>query len=310
MSSGPAAAARDKTCPPPDPNTRTPRLSLPAGACDAHCHIFGPASRFPYHPDRKYTPPDAPLEKLQELHGTLGLERAVLVQATCHGTDNSAMVDALERGGERYRGVAMISSDEPVATYEALHEKGVRGVRFSFARHISGAPNFDAVRRAAAIVGPLGWHLELYLEAQDVIENAAALRALGAPVVIDHMARVKTADGVDQPAFRLLLDLIRNEDFWVKISCAERLSSAGPPFTDVVPFAQAVIAAAPDRTIWGTDWPHPNVFSAMPNDGDLVDLLALYAPDEAQRRQILVDNPIRLYGFAPVGPDGKETGGA
>ncbi len=178
-----------------------------------------------------------------------------------------------------------------------LHYGGVRGVRMSFARHLAGPPDFTKVGRTADMIRPMGWHLVLYLEAEDVVENASELRALGVPIVIDHMARVKPAEGVEQEAFRLLLGFVRDEGFWVKVSGAERLSAIGAPFHDLVPFAQALIDAAPDRVLWGTDWPHPNIGGVMPNDGDLVDLLALYAPDAEMRRRILVDNPARLYGF-------------
>ena len=286
-----------RSCQPPDPDTKKPVLVLPPLSCDAHNHVFGPADRFPYHPKRSYTPPDAPVENLWKLHDILGLQRGVIVQATCHGTDNSAMLDAMARSGGRYRGVAMVDDSFTEADFEKLHEGGVRGVRFSFARHIGGAPDFSAVRRTADVIAPMGWHAVLYLEADDVVANADELRTLKLPIVFDHMARVRAGDGVGQEAFRLLLEFVRDENFWVKISCAERLSTAGPPFTDVVPFARALIDAAPDRVLWGTDWPHPNIEGFMPNDGDLVDLLALYAPDEEARRKILVDNPARLYGF-------------
>ena len=286
-----------KTCQPPDDDPRAPSFALPAGACDAHCHVFGPGDVFPYHPDRSYTPPDAPYEALTRLHATLGLDRAVIVQATCHGNDNRAMLDAIARAGGRYRGVAMIDGAETDAELETLHRGGVRGVRMSFARHLSGPPDFSKVGHVAGRIAPLGWHLVLYLEAEDVVENADALGRLGVPVVIDHMARVRVKDGIDQAPFRLLLDFLREADFWVKISCAERLSAAGPPFDDVAPFAAALIEAAPDRVLWGTDWPHPNIAGRMPNDGDLTELLLSYAPDESLRRKILVDNPARLYGF-------------
>ena len=286
-----------KTCQPPHPDPRPPSFSPPAGACDSHCHVFGPGDVFPYHPERSYTPPDAPYEALTKLHATLGLDRAVIVQATCHGDDNRAMLDAIARAGGRYRGVAMIDGSIADAELEALHEGGVRGVRMSFARHLSGPPDFSKVAHVAGRIAPLGWHLVLYLEAEDVVENADALGRLGVPVVIDHMARVRVADGLDQTPFRLLLDFLRDADFWVKISCAERLSAAGAPFADVVPFAAALIEAAPDRVLWGTDWPHPNIDGRMPDDGDLTDMLLSYAPDEELRRKILVDNPARLYGF-------------
>lgn len=284
-------------CQGPDPNTRTPGFRAPPKACDAHCHVFGPAARFPFAANRSYTPPDAPFENFQKLQSVLGLERAVIVQATCHGTDNAATLDAIARSNGRYRGVAIVDNSFADRDFEALHAGGMRGVRFSFARHLSGPPDFSRVKCVAERIKSLGWHLVLYLEAPDVVENAGVIRSFGMPVVIDHMGRVKTKDGVDQPAFRLLLDLVRGEDFWVKICGAERISSAGPPYTDAIPFAQALVEAAPDRVLWGTDWPHPNIEGVMPNDGDLMNLLARAVPDERVRNRILVDNPARLYGF-------------
>ena len=287
-----------KTCQPPVRDTRRPATALPRGACDAHCHVFGPAARYPYHPDRSYTPPDAPLADLVRLHDALGLDRAVIVQATCHGADNRAMLDAIAAAPGRYRGVAMVEEHFTDRDYEALHRGGVRGVRMSFARHLGGPPDFARVRAVAERIRPLGWHLVLYLEAVDVVENAAAIERLGLPIVIDHLARVKVAEGPQQASFQLLLRFLAEGDFWVKISCAERLSAAGPPYEDVVPFARAAIEAAPDRVLWGTDWPHPNIAGSMPNDGDLVDMLPRYAPDPDLLRGIVVDNPARLYGFA------------
>ncbi len=286
-----------KTCQPPDPDTRTPELAVPPLACDAHCHVFGPAHRFPYHPDRPYTPPDASVEDFRRLQSSLGFERAVIVQATCHGTDNAAMLDAVAFSDGRYRGVAMVDDGFSENDFCDLHDGGVRGVRMSVARHLAGPPDFTRVARTADMIRPMGWHLVLYLEAEDVVENAAELLALRVPIVIDHMARVKPQQGIGQEAFRLLLGFVRDDGFWVKVTGAERLSASGAPFHDLVPFAQALIDAAPDRILWGTDWPHPNIEGVMPNDGDLVDLLARYAPDPETRRRILVDNPARLYGF-------------
>jgi predicted TIM-barrel fold metal-dependent hydrolase len=286
-----------KYCQGPDPQTKKPGFTPPPNACDAHCHVFGPAARFPFAEGRTYTPPDSPFEALQALQKVLGLQRAVIVQATCHGTDNSATLDAIARSGGRYRGVAIVDDSFSEKDFEKLHAGGIRAARFSYARHIGNAPDFSQVKRVAEKIAPLGWHVVLYLEAEDVVENAKTLAALPVPVVIDHMGRVKTALGTGQDAFRLLLDLVRGEDFWVKICGAERISSAGPPYADAAPFAQALIEAAPDRVLWGTDWPHPNIEGRMPNDGDLLDLLALYAPAAAMRDRILVDNPARLYGF-------------
>ncbi len=286
-----------KTCKAPDPDTRTPGFKPPPLACDAHCHVFGPGEKFPYAEGRTYTPPDAPVENFRKLQGVLGFERAVIVQAGCHGTDNRAMLDAIASSGGKYRGVAMVNDDFTDDDLKQLDDGGVRGVRFSFARHLGRAPDFDAVQRIADRIAPLGWHLVLYLEPEDVVDYADIIGNYALPVVIDHMGRCKTGNGLNQDAFRVLLELAGQPDFWVKISGAERNSTAGPPFTDAVPFAQALIAAAPDRILWGTDWPHPNTEGPMPNDGDLVDLLALHAPIEAVRNRILVDNPARLYGF-------------
>jgi predicted TIM-barrel fold metal-dependent hydrolase len=286
-----------KTCQPPHPDTRTPDLDIPPLACDAHCHVFGPAAKFPFDPNRSYTPPDASVEDFRRLQSILGFERAVIVQATCHGTDNAAMLDAIASSGGRYRGIAMVDETFTDKDFRNLHDGGVRGVRMSFARHLAGPPDFTKVKRTADMIRPMGWHLVLYLEAEDVVENSSELTALGVPIVIDHMARVKPADGVEQKAFQLLLRFVRDQGFWVKVSGAERLSVTSAPFHDLVPFAQALIEAAPDRILWGTDWPHPNIEGVMPNDGDLVDLLGLYAPDAEMRRRILVDNPARLYGF-------------
>jgi 2-pyrone-4,6-dicarboxylate lactonase len=292
-----AIVAGMRPCQGPDPHPRKPCFAPPPGACDAHCHVFGPADRFPYAAGRTYTPPDAPFEALQALHAVLGLSRAVIVQATCHGTDNRATLDAIRRSQGAYRGVAIVDASFTDQDFEALDRGGIRAARFSFARHIGSAPDFSLVTRVAAQVAPLGWHIVLYLEAEDIVENIAMLTRLPVPIVIDHMGRVRTDGGTSQPAFRTLLDLSKNEDVWVKICGAERISSAGPPYLDAVPFARALIEAAPDRVLWGTDWPHPNIEGVMPNDGDLMTLLAESAPEADLRRRILVDNPARLYGF-------------
>jgi predicted TIM-barrel fold metal-dependent hydrolase len=286
------------TCNPPDPNTRPPRYRPPPGACDAHCHIFGPGDRYPYAPDRTYTPPDAPLEKFQELQAILGLERAVLVNASCHGTDNTVILDAIAKRGGRYRGVANVDDSFTERDFEALHRGGCRGVRFNFVKHLGGIPDMDEFRRVIARIKPLGWHVVLHFDAGDLVEFDGLLRKLPVPFIIDHMGRVPTKAGLEQEPFRRLLELARNHpDCWVKVCGAERISSAGPPFTDAVPFARALIEAAPDRILWGTDWPHPNISKYMPNDGDLVDLIPLFAPDAGIQQQILVHNPNRLYGF-------------
>ncbi len=286
------------TCKAPDPNTRTPRFRPPPGACDAHCHIFGPADRYPYAPERTYTPPDAPLERFKALQSILGLERAVLVNASCHGTDNTVIVDAIAQSGGRYRGVANADDSFTERDFERLHASGFRGVRFNFVKHLGGTPDMDEFRRVIDRIAPLHWHVDLHFDAGDLVEFAGLLARLPVPFIIDHMGRVPTQGGLDQEPFQRLLGVARrNERCWVKISGAERISSAGPPFADAAPFARALIEAAPDRILWGTDWPHPNISRHMPNDGDLVDLIPLYMPDPALQRQVLVGNPHRLYGF-------------
>lgn len=222
----------------------------------------------------------------------------MFVQASCHGVDNSAMVDAIVRGRGKYAGVAMVDESFTDADVAALHEVGVRGTRFNFVAHLGGAPELAVYWRIVERVAKFGWHIVLHFDAKDLTSYAGLLDAMPTPYVIDHMARVDATKGVDQEPFRQLLSLMTDERCWVKISGAERLTADGaPPYDDVTPYAQALIAAAPDRILWGTDWPHPNV-RHMPDDGDLLDQLAAFAPDRVTRDRILVDNPARLYDFS------------
>lgn len=283
-----------KTILAPDPNPTKPRYTPPPDACDAHCHIFGPAEKFPYAPNRTYTPPDAGKEKLAALHEHLGLARAVLVQASCHGTDNSAMLDAMEWSRGRWRGVAMVAKNVTDDELERLHAAGARGARFNFVAHLGGAPDLGAVKEVIARIAPLGWHAELHLDAHDLATYREFLDAPPVPFIIDHMGRVDANDGLQQAPFRQLLALMKNERAWVKISGSDRISSTGRPYHDAIPFARALIDAAPGRVLWGTDFPHPNV-QAMPNDGELVDLFAAFCDDDVLRTQILVENPATLY---------------
>lgn len=286
-----------KTIAAPDPNTRTPKYKAPPRACDAHCHVFGPGDVFPYAPTRRYTPPDSPKEKLRELHDRLGIERAVIVHASCHGTDSSVTLDAIAASGGRYLGVCNADDTFTKAQFDELDAGGMRGVRFNFVKHLGGPPDLYNMRRIIARVEHLPWHVELHFDAKDLLEFESVLDEIPLPVVIDHMGRTPVADGIDQAPFQALLGKLAESDrLWVKVSGSERISAVGPPFTDAVPFARACIEAAPDRVVWGSDWPHPNV-RIMPNDGDLVDLIPQMAPDAGVQQKLLVDNPARLYGF-------------
>ena len=286
------------TIPAPHPAPHSPTaFAPPPGATDAHCHIFGPAHRFPFASEATYTPADAGIEDFEVLQERLGLSRAVFVQASCHGTDNGAMVDALIRGQGRYAGVAMIDESFSTADIGVLHDAGVRGTRFNFVAHLGGAPDLEVFWRLVDRVQPFGWHIVLHFDAKDLPSHAKLLDRMPCPYVIDHMARVDATAGLGQTPFEALLELMRDERAWVKVSGAERLTAEGtPPYDDVVPYAQALIAAAPERILWGTDWPHPNV-RHMPDDGDLVDMLVAFAPDESTRNRILVSNPETLYDF-------------
>ena len=286
-----------KTTAPPDPNTHQPEFRPPPLACDAHCHIFGPAAKFPYAPDASYHPPDAPFEALQKLHKILGIERAVIVHASCHGSDLRATLDGIARSNGRYRGTAIIDETYGEREFQRMNDGGIRGVRFNFVQHLGGRPDMAFFQRTVARVKEMGWHLILHLDAVDLVELDAMFKKIPVPMVIDHMGRVKAADGLEQPAFKVLLEWMRNDKFWVKVCGAERVSSKGPPFTDAVPFARKLIEVAPERILWGTDWPHPNVGKHMPNDGDLVDLFPQMAPEPELQKKILVDNPACLYGF-------------
>ena len=286
-----------KTCMPHDPNTRTPEFKAPPKSCDSHCHVFGPHDVFPYHPSSTYHPPDGPKEKLKALHTQLGIDRAVIVQASCHGPDNSAMMDAIASDPDNYRGVCIANDSFTDKDFEDLHAGGVRGVRFNFVTHLGGTPNLAMMERVLDRVKPLGWHLVIHVNAEDIITFEDFFLKFDMDIVVDHMGRVPTSEGVHQKAFQILLEAMHRDNWWAKVCGSERISKAGPPFYDAVPYAQALIEVAPDRILWGTDWPHPNISKFMPNDGDLVDLVPLIARDEATQRKILVENPARLYGF-------------
>jgi predicted TIM-barrel fold metal-dependent hydrolase len=293
------AAERAPTLPGPDPRTRKPTLTLPPLSCDCHAHVFGPQSRFPYLPNAAYIPPDASPADYARMLRTIGCARAVLVQPSVYGTDNRAMVDALRSGVFSFRGVAVVGEDVSERELEELHEAGVRGVRINLASATPGL-TLDQAPRLAPRLKALGWHLQFFMDLRKVPDIEQRLAGLDLDLVIDHFGRVRTDDGMAAPAFQTLLRLLKRPNVWAKLIGPYFLSDKAPRFADVAPFAQAVVEAAPDRVVWGTDWPHPSARDLkvpMPNDGDLADLLLEWIPDEAQRKKALVDNPARLYGF-------------
>ena len=276
---------------------RKPAFRAPAGAVDAHCHVFGPGEVFPYAPERKYTPTDASKEQLWALRDFLGFERNVIVQGTCHSADNRALVDAVRNSAGRARGIATVRRAVSDTELRDLHDAGVRGVRFNFVKRLVDVTPTDELLEIAARIAPLGWHVVVYFEAQDLHELAPFIASLPTVVVVDHMGRPDIGRSVDGPEFASFLAFMReNPHVWSKVSGAERLSQSGPPgYTDFIPFARRVVETFPDRVLWGTDWPHPNLKSHVPDDGDLVDLLPNIATTPELQRRLLVDNPLRLY---------------
>jgi predicted TIM-barrel fold metal-dependent hydrolase len=281
-------------CLDPDPDTRAPKVAFPAGACDAHYHVFGPVDEFPPDPVRRYDPCRAPVEDLRRMHAVLGIERGVVVQASCYGTDNSALLDAIASSGGAYRGTAVFDPEISDGEIAALDAGGVRGGRFHFGWNMGRAVEPAAIA-AAARRFPANWHVELLLEPETLLEDGAALLAIPVPLVIDHQAKIDPARGLDQPALELLCAWLKNENVWVKVSGADRVSNDGAPYRDVPAQARAIIAANPDRVVWGTDWPHPG-HSTMPRDGELADTLIEYVEgDSGLLQKILVDNPAKAF---------------
>ena len=282
----------------------TPRFVLPAGAVDAHCHVFGPGAEFPYAPERKYTPCDASKAQLFALRDHLGFDKNVIVQATCHGSDNSAMVDALQLSQGRARGIATVKRDVTDQVLQDMHDAGVRGVRFNFVKRLVDFTPKDELMEIAHRIKAWGWHVVIYFEAVDLPELWDFFSSLPTSVVVDHMGRPNVQHPVDGPEFSLFMKFMHEHDnVWSKVSCPERLSISGPKavhceqnaYQDVVPFARRVVETFSDRVLWGTDWPHPNLKDHMPDDGLLVDFIPYIAPSAELQRKLLVDNPVRLY---------------
>ena len=282
----------------------TPRFKLPAGAVDAHCHVFGPGAQFPFAPERKYTPCDASRDQLFALRDHLGFDKNVIVQATCHGSDNRALVDALKHSNNRARGVATVKRDVLDSELQAMHAAGVRGTRFNFVKRLADFTPRELLLEIANRIAPLGWHVVVYFEAQDLPELYDFFTALPTTVVVDHMGRPDVGKPVDGPEFELFVKMMReHSNIWSKVSCPERLSLSGPPalngqqhaYQDVVPFARRLVETFSDRVLWGTDWPHPNLKDHMPDDGLLVDYIPQIATTPELQQKLLVDNPTRLY---------------
>lgn len=284
--------------PPPNLSPRQPAIMLRPGACDSHVHIYGPFDRFPLPADRSFTPNLAPERALRHTHDQLGFSRAVLVQSQGHGFDHSAVLDALATGAGRYRGVALVRPQTSPKEVARLAAAGMCGVRFNLMAHLSGRLSEDEIRATMRLVEPHRWHVAIHLGGSQILEHEAFIRRVTAPVVIDHMARPDLAEGPDGPTATALKRLMDTGRVWVKLSGADRISKTGAPYRDVVPLAAGLAHHAPERVLWGSDWPHVNLHGPMPDDGDLVDLIAEIAPTEGARRKLLVDNPTAFFGFA------------
>ena len=275
---------------------KTPYFVLPSGAVDAHCHVFGPSPEFPFAPERKYTPCNAGKEDLFALRDHLGFSRNVIVQATCHGKDNSAMIDACRAGGDLARGIASVGADITPEELAEMHDAGVRGVRFNFVKRLVDATPKEVFIAIAEKIQEFGWSIVVYFEAADLEELAPFLKQLPGIVVVDHIGRPDVTKGVDHPDFARFINLMaENENIWAKVTCPERLTATGAPYDDVVPYYQAIVNRFEDRVLWGTDWPHPNMKSHMPDDGALVDYIPRIARNSEQQYKLLVANPMQLY---------------
>lgn len=279
------------------PNPSKPRFKVPAGAVDAHCHVFGPGDIFPFAPERKYTPCDASREQLFALRDFLGFEKNVVVQATCHGADNSALLDVLEHSNDKARGVVTVEPGITSGELARMHELGVRGVRFNYVKRLVDPKPDEYYRQIIEKIRPLGWHVVLYFEPADLREKWDFFTSLNIPIVIDHMGRPDVTKPLDNPEFELFLRFMReNPNVWTKVSCPDRLTVSGPPlYADVVPFATTIVEEFEDRVLWGTDWPHPNMKKEMPDDGILVDYVPSIATTATLQQKLLVHNPNTLY---------------
>ena len=278
------------------PSPKKPDFALPKGAVDGHCHVFGPSPAFPFAPERKYTPCNAGKDKLFALRDHLGFSRNVIVQATCHGKDNRALVDACRAAGDLARGVASVGAEISRSELSEMHDAGVRGVRFNFVKRLVDATPKSVFIDIAKKVQEFNWSVTVYFEGSDLADLEPFLKQLPGIVVIDHIGRPDVAKGVDHPDFGRFMRLMdENVNIWTKVTCPERLSVIGVPYDDTVPYYRKIVSRFEDRVHWGTDWPHPNMKSHMPDDGFLVDFIPKIAPATEQQKKLLVSNPMRLY---------------
>jgi predicted TIM-barrel fold metal-dependent hydrolase len=281
-------------CQGPDPHPRKPRFAVPPGATDTHFHLFADAARCPFVEDREYTPPVITPQQARYVFDTLGIARAVVIQPSVYGENNSVQLEGAAQVGIPMRAVVVAPPDVPDRELARLHELGARGLRYILA-HPGGLPLSD-LERFAARIKEMGWHIQFLAKGPQILDIASRIEKLACPAVIDHMGMFRPDEGVGQPAFQAVLRLIR-QGHWVKLSGAYRLSQAAPHYRDLTPFVQELVAARPDRVVWASDWPHAFVKGKMPNTTDLLDALATWVPDDSARRRILVDNPAELYGF-------------
>ncbi|CAG7627517.1 amidohydrolase family protein [Rhodococcus opacus] len=288
----------EPTIPGPLVHPTPPSFRPPPGSCDSHCHVFGPAATFPFAPDRTFTPPDVPEAALARLHRTLGIDRAVIVQSASHGRDQAVLIDALRTGGGRYRGVALIGLDTPRSELDRLHAEGVRGIRLQFMPHLGAAPTDEEILRYADLVEPLGWHVEIHVAGTGAVDRFGVITKIPTRVVIDHLGRVDLNDGLDSPPVQALRRLLDTGTVWLKLSGTYRVTLTGAPYDDANALAASLAAHAPERVVWGTDFPHPNLYGPMPDDGILLDGIPDIVPDERNRHKLLVANPTELFDFS------------
>ena len=300
---GTEAGVEPQPCLPPLAAPSKPRFVPPPLACDSHIHLFGDSAIHKLDPDRSYTPPLATMADADRLHSHLGFARCVIVHGSAYGANHAVMLEALRAQPQRFRGVAVLRADTPNAMIKDLHEAGTRGFRVNlFQRHgkkvYRGGAGLEDAEALAPKVRDLGWHVQAWLDAEDLPELAPRLFALGLDVVVDHMGRITTDRGIQSPGFSYLRKQLAAGKVWCKLSGADRITVAGPPYEDAVLYGRALMQANPDRVVWGTDWPHVNYFDGtIPDDGVLTDLIPRYAPSAAEQKRLLVENPAELYGF-------------